>query len=72
MEQRDEKIEANVITQQDDDSIQTESDQVMEDISKHDFEHVINEESSLVQETFPSIEQVSNLLPIRIEPIQLV
>lgn len=54
MEQRDEKIEANVIAQQDDDSIQTESDQVMEDISKHDSEQVINEESSLVQETFPS------------------
>jgi hypothetical protein len=49
-----------------------ESDQVMEDINKHDFEHVINKEFSLVQKTFPFIEQVSNSLLIRIEPIQLV
>lgn len=72
MEGRNEEIEANVTTQQDDGSIQMESDQVMEDINKHDFEHVINKEFSLVQKTFPFIEQVSNSLLIRIEPIQLV
>lgn len=38
MEGRDEEMEANVTAQQDDDSIWTESDRVMEDTSKQDFE----------------------------------
>jgi hypothetical protein len=48
MEGRDEKMEVNVTMQQEDHSIQMESDQIMEDISKHDSEHVINKEPSLV------------------------
>jgi hypothetical protein len=72
MEGRDEEIKANVSTQQDDDSIQMKSDQVMEDINKHDNEQVINKEFSFFQKKIAPIKQVSNSLPIRIEPIQLV
>jgi len=50
------------------------SDQVMEDISKHEYiyEHVINKEPSLVQEDSTPTKQISNSLPIHIKPIQLV
>lgn len=48
------------------------SDQVMEDISKHEYEHVINKEPSLVQENSTPTKQISNSLPIHIKPIQLV
>lgn len=37
MEGGDEDMEANVITQLDDESIRTESDQVIEDKSEHDY-----------------------------------
>lgn len=65
-------MEANVATQQNHDSMWTESDQVMEDISKHESEHVINKEPSLVQENSTPTKQISNSLPIHIKPIQLV
>jgi hypothetical protein len=41
-------MDGSVITQQDDDSIQTKSDQVMEDKIKHDFEQVTNQEPLLL------------------------
>jgi hypothetical protein len=50
MEGGDEDMEVDVTTQHDDESIKTESDQFMEDKSKHDFEQVPNQELSLVQE----------------------
>jgi len=65
-------MEANVTTQQNHDSMWTKSDQVMEDISKHESEHVINKEPSLVQENSTPTKQISNSLPIHIKPIQLV
>jgi hypothetical protein len=37
MEGEDEDMEANVITQLDDESIRTKSDQVIKDRNKHDF-----------------------------------
>ncbi len=42
----------------------------MENINKHDFEQVTNEEPSHVQEIFAPIEQVNNMLPTCNEPIQ--
>ncbi len=45
MEGGDEKMEVNVTTQQDDESIWIENDQPMEDKSKHDYEHVTREPS---------------------------
>ncbi len=65
-------MEANVTMQQNHDSMQTESDQVMEDISKHESEHVINKELSLVQENSTPTKKISNSLPIHIKPIQLI
>jgi hypothetical protein len=44
----------------------------MEDISKHESEHVINKEPSLVQENSTPTKQINNSLPIHIKPIQLV
>lgn len=64
-------MEVDVSTQLNDESIRTESDQVMENKSEHDFKQVTNQEPSHVQENFAPIEHVSNSLPIGIESIQL-
>jgi len=45
MEGINEKMEVDVTTQQDDESIWIENDQPMENKSKHDYEHVTREPS---------------------------
>jgi hypothetical protein len=44
----------------------------MEDRNKYDYEHVTNQEPSLVQHFFAPIEHVNNMLPIGTELIQPV
>jgi hypothetical protein len=43
MEGRDEDMEVDVTTQQDDESIRTKSDQFTEERSETNFEHVFNQ-----------------------------
>lgn len=52
MEGANEDMEANVTTQQDDESIRIDSDQFMEEQSEPKFEYVLNQGPLLVQETF--------------------
>jgi hypothetical protein len=42
MEGKDKKMDINVTTQQDDNSIRTKSDQITKDRSEHDYEQVTN------------------------------
>lgn len=63
-------MEANVITQPNNESIRTESDQVMENKSEHDFKQVTNQKPSHVKENFAPIEHVSNSLSTCIELVQ--
>lgn len=63
-------MEVDVTTQLDDESIRTESDQVMENTSEHDFKQVTNQKPSHVKENFAPIEHVSNSLPTCIELVQ--
>ncbi len=52
MEGGDEDMEADLTTQQDEESIRTESDQFMEEQSELDFEQVFNQGSLPIHETF--------------------
>ncbi len=42
MERKDEEMDTDVTTQQDDNSIRMESDQIREDRNEHDFKQVTN------------------------------
>ncbi len=65
-------MEVDVTTQQDDESVRTESDQFMETRSEFDFEHVFDQGPLFVQETSTPIKQASNLLSTGTKLIQPV
>ncbi len=63
-------MELDVTMQPHDESIRTKTNQDTKNNTEHDFKQVINQEPSLVQETFTPTKQVNNMLPIGTEPIR--